>query len=161
MINYAGKIPKESIIDVYGKVSAVPNPVQSTSIQNFEISVKKIFIVSRVNVELPFQVDAAARSEEEIKQNEALAEDQRTFTTVLPDTKLDYRWIDLRTPANQVRPRAPSPLPRPFSVFSPVSASSSESTCTPRDSLRSTAPRSTPVPLRVAPRSSSTPLSSL
>ncbi|KAK8809560.1 hypothetical protein WA158_000503 [Blastocystis sp. Blastoise] len=101
MVSYAGKIPKESIIDIYGTVSPVPNPIDSASIKNFEISVKKIFVVTRLMVELPFTIDAACRSDDDNKKNDELAEENRKFVTVLPDTKLDYRWLDLRTPASQ------------------------------------------------------------
>ena len=101
MVNYAGKIPKESIIDVYGTVQHVETPIDSATFKHVEISVSKIFVVSRVKVELPFQLDSAMRTDAEIAANDALAEEDRKFITVNADTRLDYRWIDLRTPANQ------------------------------------------------------------
>ena len=101
MVNYAGKIPKESIIDVVGTVQKVETPIESATFKHVEISVSKIFVVSRVKVELPFQLDSAMRTDEEIAANDALAEEDRKFITVNADTRLDNRWIDLRTPANQ------------------------------------------------------------
>ena len=101
MVNYAGKIPKESIIDIYGIVQKVETPIESATFKNVEISVQKVFVVSRVKVELPFQLDSAMRTDAEIAANEALDEKDRKFITVNPDTRLDYRWIDLRTPCNQ------------------------------------------------------------
>ena len=101
MVNYAGKIPKESIIDIYGTVQKVETPIESATFKNVEISVHKVFVVSRVKVELPFQLDSAMRTDAEIAANEALDEKDRKFITVNPDTRLDYRWLDLRTPCNQ------------------------------------------------------------
>ena len=101
MVNYAGKIPKESIIDIYGVVQKVETPIESATFKNVELSVQKVFVVSRVKVELPFQLDSAMRTDAEIAANEALDEKDRKFITVNPDTRLDYRWIDLRTPCNQ------------------------------------------------------------
>ena len=117
MINYAGKIPKESIIDVYGTVQKVDKQVEATTFKNVEIAISKIFVVSRVKVELPFQLDDAMRSDAEIAANDALAEDERKFITVNPDTRLDYRWIDLRTPCNQAIVRLSSAVSLLFRQF--------------------------------------------
>ena len=59
MVNYAGKIPKESIVDIYGTVQTVETPIDAATFKNIEISVNRIFVVSRVKVELPFQLESA------------------------------------------------------------------------------------------------------
>lgn len=117
MVNYAGKIPKESIIDVYGTVQKVDKQVEATTFKNVEIAVSKIFVVSRVKVELPFQIDDAMRSDAEIAANDALDEKDRKFITVNADTRLDYRWIDLRTPCNQAIVRLSSAVGLLFRQF--------------------------------------------
>ena len=117
MVNYAGKIPKESIIDIQGIVQRVEKPVEATTFKDIEIAVTKIFVVSRVKVELPFQLDAAMRTDEEIAANEALNEEDRKFITVNMDTRLDYRWIDLRTPCNQAIARLSSAVGLLFREF--------------------------------------------
>ena len=50
--------------------------------------------VSRAD-NLPFELADAMRSEEELQREDA------QFATVTQDTRLENRWIDLRTPANQ------------------------------------------------------------
>ena len=53
--------------------------------------------ISRAEI-LPFEVSDAARSEEEIKQAEEAGE---LKVRVSQDVRLNGRYIDLRTPANQ------------------------------------------------------------
>ena len=108
MVNFAGKIPKESIIDVVGTVQHVDTPIDSATFKHVEIAVSKIFVISRVKVELPFQLESAMRTDAEIAANDALAEEERKFITVNADTRLDYRWVDLRTPSNQATIRLSS-----------------------------------------------------
>lgn len=117
MVNYAGKIPKESIIDVVGTVQQVETPVEAATFKHCEIAITKIFVVSRVKVELPFQLDDAMHTDAEIAANDALAEEDRKFITVNADTRLDYRWIDLRTPANQAIMRVSSAVGLLFRQF--------------------------------------------
>ena len=56
-----------------------------------------VHCISRAEV-LPFEVSDAARSEEEIKQAEEAGE---LKARVSQDVRLNGRYIDLRTPANQ------------------------------------------------------------
>ena len=56
-----------------------------------------IHCISRAEI-LPFEVSDAARSEEEIKQAEEAGE---LKVRVTQDVRLNGRYIDLRTPANQ------------------------------------------------------------
>lgn len=44
---------------------------------------------------LPFELSDAARKEEDLQREDA------QFVTVTQDTRLENRWIDLRTPVNQ------------------------------------------------------------
>ena len=59
-----------------------------------ELKVRSIRCVSRADG-LPFELADAMRSEEDLKREDA------QFSTVQQDTRLENRWIDLRTPVNQ------------------------------------------------------------
>jgi len=97
MVKYASGLAAESIIDIFGKVATVPKPVDSASQKDVEIMVSRVYGVSISHPVLPFQLDDAARpvapeGKEEKKGQKAIVVHQ--------DTRLDNRWIDLRTPAN-------------------------------------------------------------
>lgn len=103
-------IPKESVVDITGKVTVPEAPVTSTTQGDVELQIVKAFTVSKANALLPFQLEDASRPDsvyEEIEEEEkkALAEGReytgKKYPHVSQDTRLDYRWIDLRTPANQ------------------------------------------------------------
>ena len=83
MIDYAASIPTESIVDVEGVVSPA---VTTCTINDFELRVTKIHLVSEA-VGLPFTLEDASRpnTEEGVK--------------ILFDTRLNTRWLDMRTPA--------------------------------------------------------------
>jgi aspartyl-tRNA synthetase len=91
-VKYAASIAIESIIDIQAKVVIPETPILSTTIKNIELAVQEIHVISSAS-ELPFMVDDAGRNEDEAKE--------KTLPTVLQDTCLNYRWVDLRTPANQ------------------------------------------------------------
>lgn len=91
-VKYAQALSLESIVDIQAKVVIPTTPVQSTTIKNIELAVQEIHAVSRA-IDLPFTVDDAGRNEDEARE--------KTLPTVLQDTCLNYRWVDLRTPANQ------------------------------------------------------------
>ena len=121
MVKYATAIPRESIVDVSGEVHVPEAPVagctcSKVSIQikamtvtaqcgatwpllrlaclQVELKVRSIRCVSRAD-NLPFELADAMRSEEELAREDA------QFATVTQDTRLENRWIDLRTPVNQ------------------------------------------------------------
>lgn len=97
MVKYAMGIPKESLVDVEGLVVKPDVPVESCSQKDVELQVKGIHCISRAGP-LPFQISDAARSEADVQKAEASGE---KVATVLQDTRLDHRYLDLRTPANQ------------------------------------------------------------
>ena len=59
-----------------------------------ELKVRSIRCVSRAD-SLPFELADAMRAEEDLKREDA------QYSTVQQDTRLENRWIDLRTPVNQ------------------------------------------------------------
>lgn len=98
MVKYTSSIPKESIVDVIGKVVVPEAPVEACSQSGVEIQVTGIRCVSRADG-LPFEVTDAARSAREVAA--AAERGDPPLATVAQDTRLDGRVIDLRTPANQ------------------------------------------------------------
>ena len=95
LIKFAEGLTLESIIDIYGTVA--PAEVKSCTQGNVEIKIKKLFVVSRAPVQLPFLLEDASRSESEI---DASQETERPFARVGQDLRLNNRWLDLRVPAN-------------------------------------------------------------
>jgi aspartyl-tRNA synthetase len=80
------------VFAVCAKVAAVTEEVQSATQKTVELKIEEIHVVSRAQ-ELPFQVEDAGRNEAESRAKD--------LPIVNPDTCLNYRWIDTRTPANQ------------------------------------------------------------
>ncbi|CAG5109397.1 Protein of unknown function, partial [Cotesia congregata] len=92
MIKFISGITKESIIDLEATIKTVPTKVTSCSQQDVECSIQKIFVVSAAKSQLPILVEDAARPENA---------ESGPAITVNQDMRLDYRFLDLRTPANQ------------------------------------------------------------
>lgn len=116
MVKFMQKIPPESIIDVFGVVQdKTDSPITKTSLSTVEITVQKCFTVSEVTAkQLPFEVADASRSDADIKRAQ---EQGQKFANVNPATRLDYRYLDLRTPANQGIMRIKSGVARYFRDF--------------------------------------------
>ncbi|KAL6888647.1 hypothetical protein ACP4OV_009673 [Aristida adscensionis] len=99
MARFAAGLSRESVVDVAGVVSLPREPVRGTTQQqNVEIQVKKLHCISRAVQNLPISVEDAARSEEDVARAKDAGEQ---LVHVGQDKRLDYRVIDLRTPANQ------------------------------------------------------------
>ncbi|WOL19797.1 hypothetical protein Cni_G28599 [Canna indica] len=97
MVKFATALSKESIVDVEGIVSVPKEPIKGTT-QQVEIQIRKIYCVNRAVSLLPINVEDAARSEADIQKAEFAGEQ---FSRVGQDTRLNYRVLDIRTPANQ------------------------------------------------------------
>ncbi|EEC72451.1 hypothetical protein OsI_05793 [Oryza sativa Indica Group] len=95
---FAAGLSRESVVDVAGVVSLPREPVRGTTQQEVEIQVKKLYCISKATPNLPISVDDAARSEEDVVKAKAAGEQ---LVHVGQDKRLDFRVIDLRTPANQ------------------------------------------------------------
>lgn len=96
MIQYLKTLTVESMIDLEGTVVGDAN-VKSCSIQTVELNIERIHAVSKARAQLPFLVEDAARSEAEV---EASQDTDRPFPRLGQELRLDNRWMDLRTPAN-------------------------------------------------------------
>ncbi|KAJ0735348.1 putative aspartate--tRNA ligase [Helianthus annuus] len=104
MVKFATGISKESFIDIEGVITVPPEAIKGASQQMIcgdyvvEIQVRKIHCVNRAATVLPINVEDAARSEVEI---EKALEAGEQLVRVNQDTRLNYRILDVRTPANQ------------------------------------------------------------
>lgn len=61
LVKYAGKIPAESLVEIYGTVRKVDQPIESCTQKDAEIHVSKIFVISASVPILPFQMADANR----------------------------------------------------------------------------------------------------
>ncbi|XP_023341719.1 aspartate--tRNA ligase, cytoplasmic [Eurytemora carolleeae] len=93
MVKFISHISKESIVDVQAEVVKAAEKIESCTQQNIELHVHQVWVVSASDPQLPLQIEDAARRISD--------EDEGTFARVNPDTRLDNRVLDLRTPANQ------------------------------------------------------------
>lgn len=105
MIKYMTGVPVESIVDVYGTLTVPEKPVEGATQSNVEIQVTKFHCVHKATAAMPFQMEDACRPE--AKETDVGAYDHDANASyaeggrVGQETRLDHRWIDLRTPANQ------------------------------------------------------------
>eukprot|EP00850_Spirogloea_muscicola_P019839 SM000200S05829 [mRNA] locus=s200:229171:233555:+ [translate_table: standard] len=94
MVKYASGLTRESVVDVEGELVDPGQPIEATT-QQVEIHVRKVFAVSRAVPALPLSIEDAARSELDFEQEGV------QYVRVGQDTRLNHRYLDLRTPANQ------------------------------------------------------------
>ncbi|XLR10504.1 hypothetical protein HN51_047146, partial [Arachis hypogaea] len=102
MVQYAGALSNESIIDVEGLVSVPSKPIKGTTKQNillriYSLCVRKLHCVNKAG-SLPITLQDAARSEAEIEKALQAGE---PFARVNLDTRLNFRVIEFRTATNQ------------------------------------------------------------
>lgn len=98
LIKFISSLSKESIIDVEGTVD-VPSASISGTTQQVELKGRKVYCVSKAVPVLPFNLEDAARSEKDFQKAEEQGDLQ--YVRVNSDTRLNFRVLDLRTPANQ------------------------------------------------------------
>lgn len=112
MIHYLKSLTTESVVDIQGTL--VPANVKSCSVRNVEISIERIYAVSKADAALPFLVEDASRSEAEV---EASQETDRPFPRLGQEIRLDHRWMDLRAPANNAIMRVQSAISQLFREY--------------------------------------------
>lgn len=93
MAKFAGALPKESVVDVFGTVTIPPELLRGCTQADVEIAVERIYCLSRAEA-LPLQLEDLSRSEAD------LAADPKAVRVLL-ETRLSNRVVDLRTKANQ------------------------------------------------------------
>ncbi|KAM7485485.1 hypothetical protein LguiA_001494 [Lonicera macranthoides] len=97
MVKFANSLSRESFIDIEGIVS-VPGVAIKGATQQVEVQVRKLYCINKAMPTLPIMIEDASRSEIEI-ENALKAGEQ--LVRVNQDTRLNFRILDLRTPANQ------------------------------------------------------------
>lgn len=98
MIKFISQVPKESIVDIYGKVKKPQFEIKSCSVKFLEIHIERFYVISRSFNVLPLQLEDASRK---VQDKYAESEAEETGVTVKMKTRLDNRSVDLRTPASQ------------------------------------------------------------
>ena len=96
MLRWLGALTTESIVEVSGQLRAAD--VRGCSQDSVEISMQHVRLVSAAAPALPFELDDANRSAEEIA---AAASSERPIPLISQEQRLNHRWIDLRTPSSQ------------------------------------------------------------
>lgn len=109
MVKWCGSLNLESIILVKGEIKKSHVPIKSTTIQNYEILISKIYVILKTPEQLPLLLEDALRSEEE--------SNKLNLPLVNLDTRLDARIIDLRTATNQAIFRIQSGICQIFREF--------------------------------------------
>ncbi|GFQ03701.1 aspartate--tRNA ligase cytoplasmic [Phtheirospermum japonicum] len=97
MVKFTTSLSRESIVDINGVVSVPSQPITGAS-QQVEIQVRKIYCVNKAIPVLPINIEDAARSDAEIEKAVKAGEQ---LVRVNQDIRLNYRVLDVRTPANQ------------------------------------------------------------
>jgi aspartyl-tRNA synthetase len=104
MIKYMTNVPVESIVDVCGILTIPDNAVEGATQSEVEIQVQSYHCVQKATAAMPFQMEDACRPDT-VKETDVGAYDHEANQSeggrVGQETRLDHRWIDLRTPANQ------------------------------------------------------------
>ncbi|KAJ7925843.1 hypothetical protein B0H13DRAFT_2566653 [Mycena leptocephala] len=98
MVRWTTGLADESIVLVQGIVRKSPEPIKSASVQDVEVHVSQVHLISGIDGRLPFSLEDASRADTDEVTSEA---DDKQFNRVLLDTRLNNRVVDLRTPTNQ------------------------------------------------------------
>ena len=110
LFKWIQSVTKESVVDLECRISKVPKKIESVTVGDVELVIVKAHVISMAAPLLPFALEDAARSDaiyDEQDRAEAAAiasggaAPERKFPRINPDLRLDSRWLDLRTPANQ------------------------------------------------------------
>ena len=110
MVQYIANLPAESVIDVGGIITVPDSPVDAATQKMVEIHVNDLRCVSKANGKMPFQMEDACRPDafKETaygaytgREEEGRGAADDGMPRVGQEMRLDNRWIDLRTPANQ------------------------------------------------------------
>ena len=94
-LKFLERLTCESIVDCRGSVAEAT--VETCSRTDVELQLNSCKVVTRAPATLPFLVEDASRSEAEIAESQST---DRPFASVSQEARLDYRWLELRTPAS-------------------------------------------------------------
>jgi aspartyl/asparaginyl-tRNA synthetase len=97
MTKWAAAISPESVVLVHGIVKKAPEPIKSATISELEIHIQKLYVIDASEPTLPLQLEDA--SQPEVEDGAEGADHGRAGVSL--KTKLDNRFLDLRTATNQ------------------------------------------------------------
>jgi aspartyl-tRNA synthetase len=109
MVKFMTAVPAESVVDVCGILTVPEKAVEGATQSDVEIRVTKFHCVHKAIAAMPFQMEDACRPDL-VRETDVGAYDHDANRSgsvadaggrVGQETRLDHRWIDLRTPANQ------------------------------------------------------------
>lgn len=109
MVKYIAGLPAESVVDMAGVVTVPDQPVESATQKMVEIHITAFYCISKATAPMPFQMEDACRPDD-VRETDVGAYDEDADDDVPHEDglihvgqkiRLDYRWVDLRTPANQ------------------------------------------------------------
>ncbi|KAJ7783835.1 hypothetical protein DFH07DRAFT_789283 [Mycena maculata] len=100
MVKWTAALADESIVLVQGLVKKTPEPIKSASVQDVEVHVSQVHLISGIDGRLPFSLDDASRPDTDEVVTDADGKAQQ-FSRVLLETRLNNRVVDLRTQTNQ------------------------------------------------------------
>lgn len=101
MIKYTGGLNVNSIVQVTGLIKKPEIPVSSATIQNLEIHIRKVYMISEAAQMLPMQVKDAERPPPVETSDDAPQVDAEGAPIVTLKTRLDNRVLDLQTETSQ------------------------------------------------------------
>ena len=109
MCKYIAALPLESVVDVTGIVATPLDPIISATQKMIEIHIISFHCICKVSKALPFVMEDACRPDTHKETDvgaynedvEAVEDAGDGMIHVGQKMRLDYRWLDLRTPANQ------------------------------------------------------------
>lgn len=101
MIKYTGGLNVNSIVQITGLVKIPAEPISSASIQNLEIHIRKVYMISEAAQMLPMQVKDAERPPPIETNDDSPQVDAEGAPIVTLKTRLDNRVLDLQTETSQ------------------------------------------------------------
>jgi hypothetical protein len=116
MVKYISGLPLESVVDIQGIVTVPQHPVEKATQKLVELQITTFYCISKASPHMPFLLEDAARpdvkhvahsqavgaySAEDDMKEEGKPSAEDGLVRVGQEIRLDHRWIDLRTPANQ------------------------------------------------------------
>ncbi|TNJ27482.1 Aspartyl-tRNA synthetase [Giardia muris] len=115
LVKYIGSLSQETIVEVYGKLTAVETPIKTASKehQSYELHIERVHAISRAAVPLPLQIEDASRPDSAYEN----AKEDEQYVRPGRDTRLDNRVLDLRTPTNQAIMRVRATVASEFRAF--------------------------------------------
>lgn len=100
MVKYTGGLNVNSVVQVTGLVKKPQIPIESATLSNLELHIRKLYMISEASQTLPMQVKDAERPPPAVSE-EGPEVDAKGAPIVTLNTRLNNRCIDLQTETSQ------------------------------------------------------------